>query len=40
LLLRLSAVLLSRYAERTLCGLLFHEPPRTARPASSGLLPG
>lgn len=31
LLFRLSDVFLLRLAERTLCGLLFQEPPRSAR---------
>ena len=39
LLFRLSGVFLLRLAERTLCGLLFHEPPRFTRWALSGRLP-
>lgn len=32
LLLRFSGLFLLRLAERKLCGLLFHEPPRNTRP--------
>jgi hypothetical protein len=34
LLLRLSGVLLLRFAERRLLALLFHEPPRNTRPVT------
>ncbi len=39
LLLRLVGVFLLRFAERTLAGLLFQEPPRSARGPSIGPLP-
>jgi|GEM_PF-6037018 len=40
LLLRSVGVFLLRLAERTLAGLLFQEPPRTARGPPIGPLPG
>ena len=40
LLLRLVGSFLLRLAERTLAGLLFQEPPRTARAPPIGPLPG
>jgi hypothetical protein len=35
LLLRLAGAFLLRLAERTFCGLLFHEPPRNTRHSSA-----